>query len=272
MKTLVYPLTNEKKLLRDIIDNLSADVKIRIEHKKETILRRYKLYLDDFENITKRRELAWEIIEKNTLKYLYDKKIATQKNQIRLTQSVEFKNICPYCLFRSPDTFDHYLEKDVFPEFNILIKNLVPCCLPCNTTKENFEEDGQRVFLHFYIDPIPQIQFLNINLSFDQNFIPNVDFHIRHQTGIPYKLFKIIKSHFYKLKLLELYKENIDKPISEFTQQVQNYKTNGNLTTREVQNLLVGHGEQLAFLYGVNFWESILWKELAVNTQFINSL
>jgi len=35
---------------------------------------------------------------------------------------------CPYCNFTSVDTIDHALPRAVYPEYSVLVQNLVPSC------------------------------------------------------------------------------------------------------------------------------------------------
>ena len=44
---------------------------------------------------------------------------------------------CPSCGDGGdPDTLDHYLPKDVFPELSILLMNLTPMCSKCQRIKK----------------------------------------------------------------------------------------------------------------------------------------
>ena len=42
---------------------------------------------------------------------------------------------CPYCGINTADTLDHYLPKELFPEFSVNAANLIPCCGRCNLLK-----------------------------------------------------------------------------------------------------------------------------------------
>lgn len=64
---------------------------------------------------------------------------------------------CPSCgEAGTPETLDHYLPKDEFPEFSILLLNLVPMCSRCQEAKgTKFETDkGLKKFIHPYFDQI----------------------------------------------------------------------------------------------------------------------
>ena len=69
--------------------------------------------------------------------------------------------ICPYCGLRfrkkaknrSYDR-DHVVPRSVFPEFSILVVNLVSACDECNSAKSSkvLDEQGEWLFLHPYFD------------------------------------------------------------------------------------------------------------------------
>lgn len=63
--------------------------------------------------------------------------------------------LCPYCLLRHPKTRDHFLPKDQFPEYSILLSNLVLICFSCNLTKGNGLVSVPRQVLNPYFDAIP---------------------------------------------------------------------------------------------------------------------
>lgn len=67
--------------------------------------------------------------------------------------------LCPACGEEgTPNTLDHYLPKDHFPEFSIHLMNLVPMCDACQGIKlESFvDSGGHKRFLHPYFDAIVQ--------------------------------------------------------------------------------------------------------------------
>lgn len=67
--------------------------------------------------------------------------------------------LCPACGEEgTPNTLDHYLPKNIFPEFSIHLKNLVPMCDVCQGIKrESFVDSmGHRKYLHPYFDAIDQ--------------------------------------------------------------------------------------------------------------------
>lgn len=73
---------------------------------------------------------------------------------------------CPSCgEDGNPETLDHYLPKDKYPEFSTLVSNLTPMCFECQLKKKTayLDENGLRIYIHPYFDNINQPLFkLNI--------------------------------------------------------------------------------------------------------------
>lgn len=77
---------------------------------------------------------------------------------------------CPFCgEMGKPNTLDHYLPKEVFPEFAITPTNLVPMCDKCQTEKGNdyLDDDGNKAFLHPYFDCGDIVIYVEMNGGFE---------------------------------------------------------------------------------------------------------
>lgn len=77
--------------------------------------------------------------------------------------------ICLMCGGFGLGTLDHYLPKDIYPEFSLLSKNLVPAC-NCNSLRKTAyrgTRSPQRV-IHPYFDRFIQDQLYQV--TFDANF------------------------------------------------------------------------------------------------------
>lgn len=69
---------------------------------------------------------------------------------------------CPSCGEAGvPDTLDHYLPKDEFPEFSILVVNLIPMCTACQGAKgtKYLTEHGAKKYIHPYYDNLEGILY-----------------------------------------------------------------------------------------------------------------
>ncbi|NIG34265.1 hypothetical protein C1Y43_08655 [Pantoea sp. ICBG 828] len=74
---------------------------------------------------------------------------------------------CPACgEDGTPNTLDHYLPKDIFPEFSVTLVNLFPMCDICQGAKsvKINDEEGKRLFIHPYFDNFIEQQVLILDI------------------------------------------------------------------------------------------------------------
>lgn len=140
------------------------------------------------------------------LKEYYNKppsKLATALSSRRNEHDLEE---CPYCGNPfSPDTLDHFLPKDEWPEFSIFPNNLVPQCRGCAPIKGSrfiCPVAGTHLFLHpIYSSLISKTKF-NITVTHTPATTKfAVSFHVPTSTS-PDEL-KAITSHIKALKITD---------------------------------------------------------------------
>ncbi|MGY3884091.1 HNH endonuclease [Aeromonas aquatica] len=119
---------------------------------------------------------------------------------------------CPYCGNpRAPDTLDHFVPKDDWPEFSIFANNLVPQCRTCAPIKGKKYYCSQNnivMFTHpFYFNLLDLFRF-KINVSFDiENSKPTFEVKIIKQTTVGQNDIARIKLHLEKLDVLSRVKQ-----------------------------------------------------------------
>jgi 5-methylcytosine-specific restriction endonuclease McrA len=90
---------------------------------------------------------------------------------------------CPYCGYpNKPDTLDHFMPKDDWPEFSILPNNLIPqCryCAPIKSSKYYCENTNVSKFIHpIYFNIIDKVKF-KIDVNFNNEDL-SIDFTIKY--------------------------------------------------------------------------------------------
>jgi hypothetical protein len=76
--------------------------------------------------------------------------------------------LCPSCGEEgAPNTLDHYLPKERYPEFSILPHNLLPMCDTCQTSKgtKTVDELHRRIFIHCYYDEFVDRQIVDLRIG-----------------------------------------------------------------------------------------------------------
>lgn len=201
--------------------------------------------------------------EGNTLKLL--------KKAIKDNQDNDLKGLCQYCGILKPKTYDHYLPVSIYPEFSALAINLIPCCKDCNGKKHNYwKENGNRGIINFYIDNIPNSQFLHGNVVFVYG-IPHIQYQLRNpNNNIDPSFYDIVLKHYSRLQLFELYKEESTDELSEIIRIFKIYLENPSLES--LRTNIITDALQLQSQFGINYWRAILRLTLSESDIFLNYL
>lgn len=176
---------------------------------------------------------------------------------------------CPYCQTTLGGTIDHYLPAITFPEFAVHPLNLVPSCAKCNSTKGDdwLNAAGQRLYLHFYTDVMPAVDFLEVELVTSPALRSvGARFNLV-QAGIPDQDWRLIQSHFRKLKLIERYDDQGSNEIGEMLESGQSYRQAGGTDVVHFFELEAGKAEGR---YGRNHWRGKILRALAAYNELDN--
>ena len=115
-------------------------------------------------------------------------------------------SLCPMCGSMHRGTLDHVLPKADWPEFSILIKNLVPAC-KCNQMKGNvLPQNSNMRILHPYFDKILSERLISAKIE-NLGETPNIYIRITKKNTHP--LYNSIKFHVDNVVL----KNNIEEYI-----------------------------------------------------------
>lgn len=283
MKTLEIPRLNAEEVYTQIKKNSknteNIDKRDRLENLEALVFKRYK----EYENLN----VSLELISGSTISDRMDKEALGScysrnksgylegevVSKILSIQSAQHKNSCPYCGIDKPRTIDHYLPKSDFPEFSIYPPNLIPCCGRCNSKKnDRWLENGERLFLNFYFDSIPNVRFLTSKLVYssdEEDKIPTVVFELIKHSEIQPKQYELIERHFKKLELLEEYSEAIEEELSNIHDLVIHNKT---LSMEDHRENLRMQARMFARKYGVNYWRACLYDAVISSDEFFDRI
>lgn len=274
MKNLTPFKGSYLKNLEDIINDKYEPGKTRLNTLKPKISKRYFQYqrsylLDTLETISGG---SYTTQEKSDLEKCYSSSTASFGEivkQIRESQHRDLQGTCQYCGIQKPNTIDHYLPQSDFPEFSVLALNLIPCCNDCNTKKNNYWLDnGFRGIINFYIDTLPQIQFLFCDVTIDStNKIPNVNYRLSIPRAVNKRLRVIISNHFIRLDLCNKYGEYIHDFITDKINSIVCYLNSDN--PNDIKEGIEKEATNLKGRYGINNWRTVLTDELSKSSDFI---
>lgn len=240
----------------------------------EAINKRYEIYLTNRQNLSSIEQVDYtERIEiKNYLLSCYSENITLNnlKTDITNKQELHYQAKCPYCGLNSPGSFDHYLPKEDYPDFSVLALNLIPCCEKCNSKKgKRWKDfDGNRLFINYYYDFVPQEKYLYARISFNKTLTPTVTYEIIENEQINSVTFEIVKSHYNKLNLCSRFESHANDEISNVFLETQLAVEEGVEIEEQVKSLIrkIKTSTQSA---GRNNWLVALYEAI-VESDLIN--
>ena len=193
------------------------------------------------------------------------------KNEIVTNHANRVSNTCQYCTINSIGPMDHIIPKAEFPEFSVHPKNLFPCCSQCNEYKSNtWLRSNQRQFLNLYLDVLPQIQYLFVEVQMDVEGVSQVNFFLSNQgEQVSESLFAVIQNHYDNLHLLNRFATESNSEITNLRNSLISLPKR--LTIEEVMSSVIESAERDRQYYGYNYWKSILKIALVNNENFLNS-
>lgn len=161
--------------------------------------------------------------------YSYKNSILTKfRRAISTDTSSTYQATCQYCTVNSVNSLDHFVPKDLFPEFSVHPRNLVPSCTECNSKKlARWLNNNQHFFLNLYIDLLPKSQYLFVELHIVSLNNIDVNFKVDNPNNIPLPLYTIITSHYEELDLFQRFKDKSGDVIIELTNSIQASLSNG---------------------------------------------
>lgn len=197
---------------------------------------------------------------KKSLLHCYEnktKELDSLKKKISESQTDVCQATCQLCDIDSPATLDHYLPKDIYPEYSIFSKNLVPCCYVCNNKRgSNWINNGKRTTLNMYFDDLPENIFLVSKIRIN-NDIPIVDFEIKDEK-LNKKESELIKNHFSTLELHNRYKIQANTILSEIKSEIRRRKLY-EFDRTQLKEILKEVACSKRDVFGINNWKASIY-------------
>ncbi|MEV0058297.1 HNH endonuclease signature motif containing protein [Nocardia sp. NPDC050718] len=174
------------------------------------------------------------------------------------------RRLCPMCGQREASTLDHFLPKEIFPEYSIFPLNLIPACPECNTQKRSYVGDHQTRLIHAYLDDLsncPSVLYSDIEVFDDGpviTFSPN--------EHLPDSIYTRVKKQFEVLKLSACYSwASVTELIQRSDTFEADYKDGGaELVAAEARE----HSEYLSRKFGRNYWMASLYEGVSRSRDF----
>ncbi|MDP0498719.1 MAG: hypothetical protein Q7P63_01345 [Verrucomicrobiota bacterium JB022] len=184
-------------------------------------------------------------------------------NEIKKLRQDGSGKYCPMCGAATPKTFDHYFPRATFPEYAVHVWNLIYTCGTCNSKKGDIYKSnsviGERAFIHFYVDDIPDVPFIRADIieTEDSPFF-GVEFRLVQLPEIDEYIWRLILQHFSNLDLLGLYAEVVNDEISTSIEIVYNAVASG----ANARQFLEMQTKTERRRFGVSHWRAALLESM----------
>lgn len=249
------------------------DYKERLAGFQDTVENQFEHYDDSFGNndLVGLASHGYIDGDKADLLRLYSykgKNIQKLKVAVTTTARNRILSTCQNCTIGEVNSFDHFVNKEEFPEFSVHPNNLFPSCTKCNSYKgQEWREHGQVTYLNLYLDNLPEDQYLFVDINVEDNDVILTEFYVENLNGINPVFFERIQNHYSNLHLCQRFQENADTVITSLENTVRTYADK--LPLEDIIELVIENSERDLIYYGYNYWKSILVIALMRNDDFI---
>ncbi|CUJ06286.1 hypothetical protein [Achromobacter xylosoxidans] len=176
--------------------------------------------------------------------------------------------LCPACgEDGTPNTLDHYLPKNGFPDYSITAANLFPMCDICQGKKleQALSNNNERLFLHPYFDTFLDQQVLQLEIG-EPYTAPTSISLIAHQ-HLPIHLQQLVSRHIEKLGLIERYSHFFRQEYTRLLGLTEDILAGG-LNVRQQLNLFCNQARRKS----VNSWGHIFFESVLRNDDLLKHL
>ena len=274
MKNLIPYNENCFKVHVDAVNKKhSGDLKDRLLSLNDTIKNDYDIFEHNFSinellNLIPNPELTSSKEDLLTLYNYNSSVIFNLREKIRNLQIRTIHTTCQFCTIDTVNTLDHILPKSKYPEFIVHPKNLIPCCPTCNSIKtDSSYNENKNEFLNLYLDILPDIQYLFVNISKDENEEIDFSYYLNNVNNkIPLPLYDLIVSHHIKLNLLNRMKLKAREYFDDFKNTIAVFRNT--LSIDEIIKHLLEIVSLNQIAYGINNWKCVLELSLLQSSIF----
>ena len=264
---------DSKEVYQNIIDNkVKQDSIDCLEECKSNVYEDYDAYLDNKTTLEKvNPDMRILPKHKTELINVYESKpAALQRALDKLTAKMPLglSGKCVYCLLSEANTFDHYLNKDRYPEYSIFVPNLLPVCTWCNSYKcatPAIDSKGVHHFIHNVFDILPTVPYLFYDIEVRNHALIVKKIRLDFSLDPTNKLNEVIKRQYRKLHLIERLEKQFPDDIAAILIDFEDEE----LDEAEVKRILKRKLDKYEKKFGANYWITSIYRGLLNNSAVI---
>lgn len=250
-----------KSLLAVLQDEAATLAPIR-----DQLLAVYEEYDANTGNPAELSRVAMSKAQKAALIGMYKVLNSSKTDPANLRGEILLALSCPYCDHGEPHQIDHFLPKELWPEFSVHIANLVPSCGVCNLAKaQRYAGEWGWRYPHPYFDEHPEFTYLHMHACFvgkNVQYIYNLAFEPGIDKGVKRKISQLYSD----LDLLHRFgRRAVSKVNSLEKTLLQQFASGGSKAVKTYLKILSTAAVHPA---GRNHWDTVLLHSLAADATF----
>lgn len=116
--------------------------------------------------------------------------------------------MCPICGSEAVYELDHYVPREVMPEYSVHVRNLIPLCHRCNNLKldEWLNDSRKRKIFNAYYDRVPNECLLQANIILGTpNALPSIIISLRKDIDLSIDSNRLFVSTFEQIQLQDVF-------------------------------------------------------------------
>lgn len=269
MHSIPPPDIDSEDVFDDITTAKRQPTRRRLEAARRRVVAAYGMYENAAPSVESLVPATVTNVQRKALHHAYSVETAPMLDLREKLNEPVMAARCPFCGVSESGTLDHYLPKELYPEFSIFALNLVPSCAKCNTRKRTLivdEDTDVRLFLHPYFDDIPNQPFLTVRVGLRQGALL-LEFRVRQPAGMSQARYFQLRSHFKQLDLADRYRKlSLVELRGRHGGFVRFYQNGGGAA--RVAAELQAEADDYEAAHGSNFWRVILYRALAAHDGF----
>lgn len=177
-------------------------------------------------------------------------------------------DFCPACgEDGTPNTLDHYLPKDLFPEFSITMANLFPMCDICQGNKgvAILNDEGERQFLHPYFDAFLDQQAIVLDIG--EPFNAPASITLAPHSNLPEDIQRLIGRHLEGLDIVSRYHHFFQKNYIRLLRLIGRARAKNLDVVTQIEQF-----RDAAFDKSINSWGHVFYEGVLRNDHLLRYL
>jgi 5-methylcytosine-specific restriction endonuclease McrA len=173
--------------------------------------------------------------------------------------------ICPACgEDGTPNTLDHYLPKDDFPEFAITAANLSPMCDICQSEKKTktITAANERIFLHPYYDEFLGTQV--VVLEFEKPLETPPSIRLRPSPALDTAQTALVSRHIHELGVIRRYNHFFRDEYMRLLRLTSDIHQRGQNLREQLENF-----RNMASYKSVNSWLHVFYSGVTADNDLM---